>query len=251
MKKLLLVMIFTSFVFAGVWDKLAKNSLQYFKPSQIEIIGKQYGENGIKVLDNLSAKYGKNALNKFNNLSNEYGKQGIKIVSKYGDDIPINKNSINMISKYGDKGYYLTKQYPTSINHFKNHGDNFIKATNKYGDKRVIKYLDDSAKHGKDDMVLKLLDKYGDKANNFFQQNWGKLTTIGFVTLNSNELIASIENIGKEGIKTVGETTTQSVDNVANSNLGILIGIALIIFIILKFGWDKLVNTFRKSKKEQ
>ena len=68
----------------------------------------------------------------------------------------------------------------------------------------------------------------------FFQENWGKLTTIGFVTLNSDEIINSIENFGKESIKTVGETTAKSVDSIANSNLGLLIGLALSIFVFLK-----------------
>ena len=47
--------------------------------------------------------------------------------------------------------------------------------------------------------------------------------------------INSIENFGKESIKTVGETTAKSVDSIANSNLGLLIGLALIIFVFLKF----------------
>lgn len=246
MKKLLLILVLTSNIFAGIWDNLAKNSLKYLKPSQIESIGKQYGEDGIKVLDSLSAKYGKNGLNKFNSLSSEYGKQGIKVLAKYGDDIPINKDSINMILKYEDKGYYLVKQYPSSLTHFKNHGDDFIEAANKFGDKRVINYLDDSAKYGKDKRVLKLLDKYGDKANNFFQQNWGKLTAIGFVSLNSDELIASIENTAKEGVKVVGETTSKSVDSIANSNLGLIIGLALILFIFFKYGWDKIFKKLNK-----
>jgi hypothetical protein len=32
------------------------------------------------------------------------------------------------------------------------------------------------------------------------------------------------------------------VDSIANSNLGLLIGLALIIFVFLKFGWDKVFN---------
>ncbi len=115
----------------------------------------------------------------------------------------------------------------------------------KFGNQRVIKYLDDSAKFGQDKKVFELLDKFGDKANIFFQENWGKLLAIGFVTLNSDEIIASIENVGKETIKTVGETATKSVDSVANSNLGIILGLAVILLVFFKFGWDKV---FRAKK---
>lgn len=242
MKKIIIICFFISLGFAGTYDSLAKNSLKFFKPSIIEDIGNKYGEDGIKAFEKLSLKYKDTALDKFNLISKEFGTDGIKVLSKYGEDVALNKNTIGMISKYEDKGFYMIKQYPSSSLYYEKFGDKFMINADKYGNQRVVKYLDDSSKFGQDGKVLDLLDKFGNKANMFFQENWGKLTTIGFVTLNSDEIINSIENFGKESIKTVGETTAKSVDSIANSNLGLLIGLALIIFVFLKFGWDKVFN---------
>lgn len=183
---------------------------------------------------------------KFNLMAKEFGSRGIRVLSKYGEEVVLNKNTIGMISKYEDKGFYMLKQYPSSSLYYEKFGDKFMINADKYGNQRVVKYLDDSSKFGQDGKVLDLLDRFGNKANVFFQENWGKLTTIGFVTLNSDEIINSIENFGKESIKTVGETTVKSVDSIANSNLGLLIGLALIVFIIIKLGLDKI---FRKNTK--
>lgn len=244
MKKIIIICFFISLGFAGTYDSLAKNSLKFFKPSILEDIGNKYGEDGIKAFEKLSLKYKDNSLDKFNLIFKEFGSDGIKVLSKYGDDIPLNKNTVGMISKYQDKGFYMVKQYPSSSMYYEKFGDKFMVVADKYGNQRVVKYLEDSSKFKQDGKVLDLLDRFGNKANMFFQENWGKLTAIGFVTLNSDEIINSIENFGKESIKTVGETTSKSVDSIANSNLGLLIGFALIIFVILRFGWDKF---FKKN----
>ena len=89
---------------------------------------------------------------------------------------------------------------------------------------------------------MELLSKFGDKAIQFFQANWGKLLTGGFVLLNSDEIITSIENVGKEALAVTGETVSKSVDSISNSNLGLIIGFALILLVFLKFGWDKVVR---------
>jgi hypothetical protein len=89
---------------------------------------------------------------------------------------------------------------------------------------------------------MELLNKFGDNANQFFQENWGKLLIGGFVLLNSDEIISSIENVGKEALTVTGETVSKSVENISNSNLGLLIGFALILIIFFKFGWDKVFN---------
>ncbi len=47
-----------------------------------------------------------------------------------------------------------------------------------------------------------LLDKFGN-GRCIFQSNWGKLTTIGFVTLNSDEIINSMKILVKNSLKTV------------------------------------------------
>ncbi len=246
MKKIIIICFFISLGFAGTYDTMAKNSLKFFKPNVIEDIGSKYGEEGIKAFEKLSLKYKDNSLNQFNLISKEFGSDGIRVLSKYGEEVVLNKNTIGMISKYEDKGFYMLKQYPSSSLYYEKFGDKFMINADKYGNQRVVKYLDDSSKFGQDGKVLDLLDRFGNKANVFFQENWGKLTTIGFVTLNSDEIINSIENFGKESIKTVGETTVKSVDSIANSNLGLLIGLALIVFIIIKLGLDKI---FRKNTK--
>ena len=128
------------------------------------------------------------------------------------------------------------------IKYFEKHGDDFMKNSDKYGQLRVVKYLDDSSKYGQDGRIMELLNKFGDNANQFFQANWGKLLTGGFVLLNSDEIISSIENVGKEALTVTGETVTKSVDNISNSNLGLLIGFALILIVFFKFGWDKVFN---------
>ena len=239
--KILLILFFSANLFAGQFDNLVKQSIKYIKPNVIESIGKKYGDDGVIALEKLSIKYQDKSLQRFNSIANEFGENGIKVVAKYGDDIIISKSSINLLLKYQDKGYYMLKQYPNSIKYFEKHGDDFMKNSDKYGQLRVVKYLDDSSKYGQDGRIMELLNKFGDNANQFFQANWGKLLTGGFVLLNSDEIISSIENVGKEALTVTGETVTKSVDNISNSNLGLLIGFALILIVFFKFGWDKVL----------
>ena len=240
--KVLIIAIFITNLFGGIYDNLAKNSLKFIKPNVIESIGKKYGDDGVVALERLSVKYQDKSLQKFNSIANEYGVNGIKVVAKYGDDIVVNKSSISLLSKYQEKGYYMLKQYPNSIKYYEKYGDDFMKISDNFGNQRVIKYLDDSSKYGQDGKVMELLSKFGDKANQFFQANWGKLLTGGFVLLNSDEIITSIENVGKEALAVTGETVSKSVDSISNSNLGLIIGFALILLVFLKFGWDKVVR---------
>ena len=240
--KFFIIAIFITNLFGGIYDNLAKNSLKFIKPNIIESIGKKYGDDGVVALERLSVKYQDKSLQKFNSIANEYGVNGIKVVAKYGDDVALNKNTIGMISKYEDKGFYMIKQYPSSSLYYEKFGDKFMINADKYGNQRVMKYLDDSSKFGQDGKVMELLSKFGDKANQFFQANWGKLLTGGFVLLNSDEIITSIENVGKEALAVTGETVSKSVDSISNSNLGLIIGFALILFVFLKFGWDKVVR---------
>ena len=240
--KFFIIAIFITNLFGGIYDNLAKNSLKFIKPNIIESIGKKYGDDGVVALERLSVKYQDKSLQKFNSIANEYGVNGIKVVAKYGDDVALNKNTIGMISKYEDKGFYMIKQYPSSSLYYEKYGDDFMKISDNFGNQRVIKYLDDSSKYGQDGKVMELLSKFGDKANQFFQANWGKLLTGGFVLLNSDEIITSIENVGKEALAVTGETVSKSVDSISNSNLGLIIGFALILFVFLKFGWDKVVR---------
>ena len=240
--KILLILFFSANLFAGQFDNLVKQSIKYIKPNVIESIGKKYGDDGVIALEKLSIKYQDKSLQRFNSIANEFGENGIKVVAKYGDDIIISKSSINLLSKYQDKGYYMLKQYPNSIKYFEKYSDDFMKISDKYGQQRVVKYLDDSSKYGQDGRIMELLNKFGDNANQFFQENWGKLLIGGFVLLNSDEIISSIENVGKEALTVTGETVSKSVDNISNSNLGLLIGFALILIIFFKFGWDKVFN---------
>lgn len=240
--KFFIIAIFITNLFGGIYDNLAKNSLKFIKPNVIESIGKKYGDDGVVALERLSVKYQDKSLQKFNSIADEYGANGIKIVAKYGDDIVVNKSSISLLSKYQDKGYYMLRQYPNSIKYYEKYGDDFMKISDNFGNQRVIKYLDDSSKYGQDGKVMELLSKFGDKANQFFQANWGKLLTAGFVLLNSDEIITSIENVGKEALAVTGETVSKSVDSISNSNLGLIIGFALILLVFLKFGWDKVVR---------
>ena len=240
--KILLILFFSANLFAGQFDNLVKQSIKYIKPNVIESIGKKYGDDGVIALEKLSIKYQDKSLQRFNSIANEFGENGIKVVAKYGDDIIISKSSINLLSKYQDKGYYMLKQYPNSIKYFEKYSDDFMKISDKYGQQRVVKYLDDSSKYGQDGRIMELLNKFGDNANQFFQENWGKLLIGGFVLLNSDEIISSIENVGKEALTVTGETVSKSVDNISNSNLGLLIGFALILIVFFKFGWDKVFN---------
>ena len=240
--KILLILFFSANLFAGQFDNLVKQSIKYIKPNVIESIGKKYGDDGVIALEKLSIKYQDKSLQRFNSIASEFGENGIKVVAKYGDDIIISKSSINLLLKYQDKGYYMLKQYPNSIKYFEKYSDDFMKISDKYGQQRVVKYLDDSSKYGQDGRIMELLNKFGDNANQFFQENWGKLLIGGFVLLNSDEIISSIENVGKEALTVTGETVSKSVENISNSNLGLLIGFALILIVFFKFGWDKVFN---------
>jgi len=242
MKLLIVAIILNSFLYAGIYDKITYKSLKFFKPSVIQKIETQYGKDGVQALEKLTSKYGKNSLNMFNDINNKFGIDGIKILAKYGDDIVLNKNSINMITKYKDKGFYIAKQYPTSISYYEKYGDKFMMIADKYGNKRVIKYLDESKAFNQDSKVLKFLDKFGDKANIFLDRHWGKLLTSGFVLLNADSFIASSENIAKKAIDKSGDVVTESVSNIANSQLGLFIGIALLLFVFFKYGLDKILS---------
>jgi hypothetical protein len=231
-----------SILFSGVYDRTLINSLKYFKVSQLEKANQLYGKEGVEAIEILSIKYKEKAMKKLESIKAKYGNDGIKVLSKYKDENLLNKNAIEMITKYDDKGYYLVKTYPNSLNYYEKYNDRFFSIADKYGNSRIVRYMDESSKYNKDMEVLSLIEKHESKAIKFLENNWGKLTTIGFVSLNSEELILAGENVAKESVKTIGETATKSVENISNSNLGFLIGIGFILMIIFKFGWDKIIS---------
>jgi hypothetical protein len=55
-----------------------------------------------------------------------------------------------------------------------------------------------------------------------------------------------MENVAKTGVKEGGEVVTKSVDSIVNSQFGLLAGIALILFVIFKFGIDFFMRIRRK-----
>ena len=254
MKKLIVLLLISSslFAFEGAAVKvLAK----YFSKETISIVSKQYGSTGLKALEKLSPKYGKNALGLVEKYGSKYGDDGLRLLTQYGEKAVANRVSFEIVKKFGDKGFYLVKQFPQrSAKYYDKYGDSFVNVSNKVGNSRMMGYLDDAAKYGKDDKVMKFLEKYGEKGNAFLNNHWGKLLTSGFVLLNADDLIGSMENVSKKTVDTAGNMVVKSVEGVANSNVGIFIGIALLLFVLFKYGLDfifNIIDRFKEKKQEE
>jgi len=248
MKKifLILLIVLPLFAFEGAAVKLLT---KYFSKESIELISKQYGSTGVRALEKLSAQYGKNALGLVENYGSKYGDDGLRLLAQYGEKAVANHVSFEIVKKFGDKGFYLVKQFPQkSVKYYDKFGDTFVKVVEKTGNTRTIRYLDDAAKYGKDDKVLRFLDKYGAKGNVFLDKHWGKLLTSGFVLLNAESLIDSTKNIVNHGIDKGGKVVEHSVKNVADSQLGWMIGLALLLFVFFKYGMDFIFGFIRRLK---
>ena len=230
------------FAFEG---QIAKILTKTFTKTTITQVSEKYGSKGIEALGTLTKKYGKNSLNKLNEINKKFGQKGIDILIKYGELALKNQSTFKLVNQYDSKGFYLLKRYPNkSIEYYNKFGNKFIINANK----RVIKYLDDANKYNQDTKIITFLDKFGDKANSFLDKHWGKLLTSGFVLLNADSLIASTQNIAESVIDKSGEVVTDSVSNISNSQVGLFIGIALLLFVFFKFGIDKLIAIREKKK---
>ena len=242
MKKILLIFILISQIFAFE-GAVVKTLSKFFSKEAVETVASKYGNNGLKALEKLSAKYGSKGMEKLEIINAKYGKEGLRLVSKYGDEVVKNRAIFNIVEKFGYKGYYLIRRFPKrSVEYYEKFGDKFVTLSNKFGPTRVINYLDEAKKYGADRKIIKFLDKFGKKANNFLEKHWGKLLVSGFVLLNADDIIKSTENIttniGKELVDKTGQTVTDTVSNVADSQFGLFAGIALILFVVFKYGWE-------------
>jgi len=248
MKRLILLLILSSYLFAFE-GQIAKILIKTFTKTTITQVSKKYGSKGIEALATLTKRYGKNGLSKLNEINKKFGQKGIDILIKYGE-LPLkNQSTFKLVNQYGSKGFYLLKRYPNkSIEYYNKFGNKFVTNADKYGNKRVIKYLDDAKKYNQDTKVMTFLDKFGDKANSFLDKHWGKLLTSGFVLLNADSLIASTQNIAESAINKGGDVVTDSVSNISNSQVGLFMGIAILLFVFFKFGIDKLIAIREKKK---
>ena len=95
------------------------------------------------------------------------------------------------------------------------------------------------------------LEKYGEKGNAFLDKHWGKLLTSGFVLLNADDLIGSMENVSKKAVDTGGNMVVKSVESVANSNVGIFMGVALLLFVLFKYGVDFVLRVLNRRWKRE
>ena len=77
------------------------------------------------------------------------------------------------------------------------------------------------------------------------------MLTSGFVFLNADDLVESMENVGKKTVDKTGDFATNSVKNIANSNLGIFMGIALLLFVFFKYGLDFVFGFIEKRKSRR
>ncbi len=251
MKKILLLLLISStlFAFEGVAVKVLT---KYFSKETITMVSKQYGSTGLKALGKLSPQYGKNALGLVEKYGSKYGDDGLRLLAQYGEKAVANRASFEIVKKFGDKGFYLVKQFPQrSAKYYDKYGNSFVNVSNKVGNSRTIGYLDDAAKYGKDDKVLRFLEKYGEKGNVFLDKHWGKLLTSGFVLLNADDLIGSMENVSKKAVDTGGNMVVKSVESVANSNVGIFMGVALLLFVLFKYGVDFVLRVFRDRGRRE
>jgi hypothetical protein len=70
----------------------------------------------------------------------------------------------------------------------------------------------------------------------------------GFVLLNADSLIESTKNIANHGLDKGREVAQESIKNIANSQLGWMIGLALLLFVFFKYGIEAVVSVWRKWK---
>jgi hypothetical protein len=251
MYRVLFILIITTYSLFGFESQIIKFLSKTFSKNTISNVSKQYGENGLNGLKTLTNKYGKNSLLKLNEIGNKYGNRGIELLSKYGEAALKNKHTFDIVDKFGSKGFYLIKKYPNkSVNYYNKFGSKFITNADKFGNKRVIKYLDESAKYNQDGKIIKFLNKFGEKGNNFLNNHWGKLLTSGFVLLNADSLIASTENIVNNGVDKGTEVVSDSIENIANSQIGLFVGISILLFIFFKYGFEKIIS-LRKKKVDK
>lgn len=253
MKKILLFLIGIAYVFAFE-GTLIKNLSKVFSKEAVEMTAKRYGDDGIRALDKLSVKYGNKGISKLEAINAKYGQEGLKLVAKYGDEVVKNEKIFEIVSKFKDKGYYLIKKFPQkSVEYYEKFGDKFVKLANKFGPTRVVEYLDEAKKYNADGKIIRFLDNFGERANKFLNEHWGKLLASGFVLLNADDIIKSLENVttkvGEKAVTVTGDTITTTVSGLANSTFGLFAGISLILFIIFKYGWDFFVKFISIRKK--
>jgi hypothetical protein len=237
MKRLILLLLVVQlFGFEGA---MVKGLSKFFSKTTIEVVENKYGTNGVKALEKLAPKYGSRGVEKLEMISAKYGSRGVEMVAKYGEIAVKNKTAFEIVSKYAHRGVYLLKQFPIkATEYYKKFGDKFVVLTEKFGTTRVVKYLDEAKKYNADGKIIRFLEKFGEKGDQFLAKHWGKLLVSGFVLLNADDIIQSMENVATTGLKEGGEVVTKSVDTIINSQFGLLAGIALILFVIFKFGID-------------
>jgi len=246
MRFLVFLLAVNLFAFEGAF---IKGAIKLFSKESIEEVSKKYGDDGIRALVRLkNGSY--NSLEKLQSIYARYGKEGVKIVAKYGEKAVANKESFEIVKKFGDKGFYLITKFPgKSVEYYKKFGDRFVILSERFGSSRVIGYLDGAKKYYADKKVIRFLEKFGEKANEFLDRHWKKLLISGFVLLNADSLIKSSENVAKEAVDVAGKSVTvtfsKGIESLFDST-GVFIGIAFIIFIILKFGADFILKLKKK-----
>jgi hypothetical protein len=245
MKKLILFLLVVQlFGFEGA---MVRGLSKFFSKTTIEAVASRYGSSGVKALEKLAPKYGSRGAEKLELISAKYGGRGVEMVARYGEIAVKNRTAFEMVSKYGNRGVYLLRQFPIkATEYYKKFGDKFVNLTEKFGTTRIVKYLDEAKKYGADGKIVKFLEKFGEKANQFLEKHWGKLLVSGFVLLNADDIIQSMENVAKTGVKEGGEVISKSVDSIVNSQFGLLAGISLILFVIFKFGIDFFMRIRKK-----
>jgi len=251
MKKLIMIVMLGGFLF-GFEGAVIKVLTQYFSKESISMVSRQYGSTGLKAVENLTAKYGADSIKVMEKYGSMYGDDGLRLLARYGENAVENRSAFEIVKRFGDEGFYLVKQFPqNSVKYFEKYGDNFVNVANKSGVSRTMQYLDDAAKYGKDDAVLRFLDKYGDKGNAFLDKHWGKLLASGFVLLNADSLIESAKNVADGAIDKGGDVAKDSIKDIANSQLGWMLGMAILLAVFFKFGLDALVSAWKKLRTPQ
>jgi len=249
MKKGILIFILLSgfvWAFEGI---AARSLLSLFSRETITVVSKSYGKNALRALETLSAKYGRNGLKILDDVYARYGSKGVEMLSKYGEEALQSKSTYAMVSRYGDRGFYLVKKYPGSVDLYSKFGDRFVDMAERFGPRRMMKYLSGSKQYGAEEKILGFLEKFGDKGNRFLDRHWGKLLASGFVLLNADSLIVSTENIGKELIHAGGDIVVKTTKGIADSQIGWFVGIAMLLLVIFKYGLDFISGVLMRFRR--
>ncbi len=240
----IITIIFLESLNAGISSQLIKSAAGFFEKE-----GVHTGATIAKV----SVIYGDDTAKFLVGVQKQYGRQGIEILKHYGNkSVVASSNAFQLVRKYGDKGFYMLQRCPNAPVLFGKYGKNYIEMGEKYGVKRVSKWIEEAEVKGKGAAVLKYLEKFGSKAVVFYEKNWGKLLITGFAALNADNIIGAAKesvNYSLDTGKSIAvEGSMGLLKTVLDSPMGYVLMFAIMAYLLLLI-WLKWKRFMHEEKE--